>query len=572
MRMSQLVAPTLREDPSEAEVVSHKLLLRGGFIRKLAAGVYTFLPLGFRVLNKAISIVREEMNRSGAQEVLMPTLLPAELWQETGRWDVYGKELFRIKDRHDRDFCLGPTHEEIITDLVRNSIRSYRQLPVNLYQIQSKFRDEIRPRFGLMRGREFMMKDAYSFHAGEESLDKEYQNMYKTYCRIFDRMGLKYCVVEADSGLIGGGFSQEFMVLADTGEEEIFHCSRCDYSASRESAGVGKFRVSSKQYAVSSIKEIHTPNMRTVEEVSAFLKIKPSQLIKTLIYETERGPIAALVRGDHAINEAKLKKVAGIEDLRLADAAIIKKITKAPVGFAGPVGLKGVQLVADTAVPLIEDGVSGANKEDYHLMHIVYGRDYKADLIGDMRYALHADKCPRCEEGKFEVSRGIEVGHIFKLGAKYSEKMRCIYLDEKNQEKVMIMGCYGIGIGRTAQAAVEQNHDKDGILWPLALAPFVVAVVPVNVTEAEQKNVAEEIYSSCSDAIGASDEVLLDDRDERIGVKLKDIDLMGIPFKLIVGPKGLKDGKIEIKARATGKTEWVEIGQAAAWLKETIGE
>ena len=568
MRMSRLVAPTLREVPSEAEVISHVLMLRGGFIRKLAAGVYTFLPLGLRVLSKVINIIREEMNRAGAQEVFMPTLLPAELWQETGRWEVYGKELFRIKDRHDREFCLGPTHEEIITDLVRNSIRSYKQLPVNLYQIQTKFRDEIRPRFGLMRGREFMMKDAYSFHASEESLEQEYQNMFQAYNRIFDRMGLKYRVVEADSGLIGGGYSQEYMVLADTGEEEIFHCTHCDYSASRESAGVGKWRMgeSRTQNTEHRTQEVNTPNMKTVEEVSAFLKIKASQLIKTLIYETERGAIAALVRGDHALNEAKLKKVAGVEDLRLADAAVIKKVTKAPVGFAGPVGLKGVQIIADTTVPLIEGGVSGANKEDHHLMHIAYGRDYKADLIGDIRYALHADKCPRCEEGKFEVSRGIEVGHIFKLGVKYSEKMKCVYLDENNQEKVMIMGCYGIGIGRTAAAAIEQNNDKDGIIWPLPLAPFQVAVVPANTSEKDQIEAAEKIYNECQ-SLGI--EALLDDRDERMGVKLKDIDLIGIPYKLIVG-RALKEGKVEIKSRKTAETHIIPKDEAAEWLKQNV--
>jgi len=553
--MSQMVAPTLREDPSEAEVISHKLMLRGGFIRKLAAGVYTFLPLGWRVLSKVSNIIREEMNRAGAQEVLMPTLLPAELWQETGRWDMYGKELFRIKDRHDREFCLGPTHEEVITDLVRTSVRSYKQLPVNLYQIQTKFRDEIRPRFGLMRGREFMMKDAYSFHTSEESLDKEYKNMYETYCRIFDRMGLKYRVVEADSGLIGGGYSQEFMVLADTGEEEIFHCSHCDYSASRDSAGIGEYKLQTSNLKPQSIEETKTPNVRTVEEVSAFLKIQPSQLIKTLIYETESGPIAALVRGDHAINEAKLKKVAGVEDLRLADAAVIKKVTKAPVGFAGPVGLKGVKIIADTVVPLVEDGASGANKEDHHLVHIAYGRDYKAELIGDIRYAVAADKCPRCAEGKFEVSRGIEVGHIFKLGTKYSAKMKCVYLDENNQEKVMIMGCYGIGVGRTAAAAIEQNHDKDGIIWPAPIAPFKVALIPANTSEKEQLETAEKLYAELK---LAGIEVLLDDREDRMGVKLKDIDLIGIPLKVIIG-KALKDGKVEVKDRKTGEMKLVEV-------------
>jgi prolyl-tRNA synthetase len=563
MRMSQVVAPTLREDPSEAEIVSHKLMLRGGYIRKLAAGVYTFLPLGFRVLSKVANIIREEMNRAGAQEVLMPTLLPAELWQETGRWGIYGKELFRIKDRHDREFCLGPTHEEVITDLARTSIRSYKQLPVNLFQIQTKFRDEIRPRFGLMRGREFMMKDAYSFHTSQESLDKEYQNMYQTYCRIFDRMGLKYRVVEADSGLIGGGYSQEFMVLAETGEEEIFHCPSCSYSASRESAGIGEYKIQNSNIKSQKLEEVKTPNVRTVEEVSVFLKIKPAQLIKTLIYETERGAIAALVRGDQAINEAKLKKVAGVEDLRLADAAVIKKVTGAPVGFAGPVGLKGVQIIADNAVPFIEDGASGANKEDHHLIHIAYERDYKADLTGDIRFAVHQDKCPRCAKGQFEVSRGIEVGHIFKLGTKYSDKMKCVYLDEGNQEKTMIMGCYGIGVGRTAAAAIEQNHDKDGIIWPLPLAPFQAAIVPANIAEKEQAAAAEQLYR---DLQAAGVEVLLDDREDRMGVKLKDIDLMGIPIKIIIG-KALKEGKVELKDRKTGAVELVEVAKIVEKIK-----
>ncbi|MFA4844498.1 MAG: proline--tRNA ligase [Candidatus Margulisiibacteriota bacterium] len=566
MRMSQVLVPTLREDPKEAEVVSHKLMLRGGYIRKLAAGVYTFLPLGFRVLNKVTNIIRAELNRAGAQEVLMPTLLPAELWQETGRWGIYGKELFRIKDRHDREFCLGPTHEEVITDLVRTVVRSYKQLPVNLFQIQTKFRDEIRPRFGLMRGREFMMKDAYSFHTSEESLDKEYQNMYDTYCRIFDRMGLKYRVVEADSGLIGGGYSQEFMVLAETGEEEIFHCSHCDYSASRDSAGVGEYKLQTSNLKLQTIESVHTPNVRTVEEVSAFLKISPAQMIKTLIYETDKGPLAALVRGDHAINEAKLKKVAGVEDLRLAKAETIKAVTGAPVGFAGPVGLKGVKIVADRAVELIADGASGANKEDHHVTHIAYGRDYKADLTGDIRYAVKADKCPRCAAGAFESSRGIEVGHIFKLGTKYSAKMNCTYLDEGNQEKVMIMGCYGIGVSRTAAAAIEQNHDKDGIIWPAPLAPFVGAIIPANVTDKEQVETAEQLYKQ---ALQAGLDVIIDDRDERMGVKLKDMDLIGLPFKIIIG-KALKEGKVETKVRRSGATELLPVAEAVGWLKRQI--
>jgi prolyl-tRNA synthetase len=498
----------------------------------------------------------------------MPTLLPAELWQETGRWEMYGKELFRIKDRHDREFCLGPTHEEIITDLVRTSIRSYKQLPVNLYQIQTKFRDEIRPRFGLMRGREFLMKDAYSFHATQESLDQEYENMYQTYCRIFDRLGLKYRVVEADSGLIGGGFSQEFMVLAETGEEEIFHCSDCNYTASRDSAGVGE-TVNSRQISAGiAVEEVSTPNVKTVEEVSAFLKIQPSQLVKTLIYETDQGVVAALVRGDHAINEVKLKKVAGVGELKLATPETITRVSKAPIGFAGPVGLTGVKIIADQSVTLIEDGASGANKEDYHVIHLTYGRDFRTELVGDIRYALAGDKCPRCTTGRFNVSRGIEVGHIFKLGTKYSEKMNCTYLDENNQDQVMIMGCYGIGVGRTTAAAIEQNNDKDGIIWPITIAPFQLAVVPVNFEDQEQAKVALAIYQQFQ---AAGFEVLLDDRNERVGVKLKDIDLMGFPLKVIIGPKNLKDNKVELKLRATGEVELVEIDQIMAKIKAKVG-
>jgi prolyl-tRNA synthetase len=543
-------------------------LLRAGYIRRLAAGVYTYLPLGFRVLNKVANVVREEMDRAGAQEVFMPVLLPAELWQETGRWDMYGKELFRIQDRHERSFCLGPTHEEVITDLVRNSLNSYRDLPVNLYQIQTKFRDEIRPRFGLMRGREFMMKDAYSFHTSKKDLDKEYKNMHAAYCRIFERLGLKYRVVEADSGLIGGGYSQEFMVLAETGEEEIFYCDKCDHAASRESAGVGQYRTaeSKEQKAAHQIKEVAPPNAKTIEEVAALLKVSPEKMIKTLIYETEAGPVAGLVRGDHALNEAKLKKVLGVEDLRLASEKVIEKVTKAPMGFAGPVGLKGVKIVADTAVPLIELGITGANKKDAHITNVSYGRDYKAELVGDIRYALRADACPKCGQGKFKVERGIEVGHIFKLGTKYSEKMGCSYLDDKNKEKIMIMGCYGIGVGRTAQAAIEQNNDKDGIIWPQALAPFAAAVVPVNTNVKEQLDAANKIYEG---GLQAGLEMLMDDREQRIGVKLKDIDLIGLPIKIIIG-KALKDGQVEIKLRKTGEVKLVAVDRAVEEVKKLL--
>lgn len=574
MLMSRLLVPTLREDPKEAEVISHKLMLRAGMIKKLAAGVYTFLPLGYRVLRKVEQIIREEMNRAGAQEVFMPALLPAELWIETGRWGVYGKELFRIKDRHDREFCLGPTHEEIITDLVRNTVTSYKQLPLNLYQIQTKFRDEIRPRFGLMRGREFGMKDAYSFHATEECLAKEYQNMYQTYCRIFDRLGLEYKVVEADSGAIGGGYSQEFMVVAETGEEPIYFCNSCDYCASRDAAGVAEYVVPESK-GVGELekmgekgrgtKKVKTPDQKTIEEVSKFLSIKPTQMIKTLIYETESGPVAALVRGDHELNEAKLKKVLEVEDIKLADEKAIKKVTGAPLGFAGPLKLKGVKLVADHAVLLIEDGVTGANEKDYHIVGVVYGRDYKADLVSDIRYALPHDKCPRCKKGKLKVKRGIEVGHIFKLGTKYSEKMQAHYLDEANKEKPFIMGCYGVGVGRTAAAAIEQKNDKDGIIWPVSIAPYQVIVVPVNFDEKDQRETAEKIYKELQ-VEGV--EVVLDDRPGRVGMKLKDADLIGFPIKIIVGPKGLKEGKVELKLRTAKDAKMVAKEEV---LKEVLG-
>lgn len=564
MRMSQLVAPTLREDPSEAEVVSHKLLLRAGFIRKLSAGIYNYLPLGWRVLSNVTNIVREEMNRSGAQEVLLPALIPAELWSESGRWGLYGKELFRIQDRHDREFCLGPTHEEVITDLVRTSVRSYKQLPLNLYQIQTKFRDEIRPRFGLMRGREFVMKDAYSFHTSDASLDQEYQNMYQTYCRIFDRLGLKYRVVEADPGLIGGGYSQEFMVLADTGEEEIFYCA-CGYTASRDSAGVAEEPATMALGGESAREKVHTPKVRTIEEVSSFLGKDPKQFIKSIIYKTDKGFCLALVRGDHAVNEAKLKKLIDAETLEMAGAKEIKELTGAAPGFAGPAGLLGkIKIIADFQVPKISSGVCGANEDDHHFVNVVYGVDYQADQLGDIRYAVVGDKCPRCIAGHFEVCRGIEVGHIFKLGTKYSAKMNCSYLDEKNQEQIMIMGCYGIGVSRTVAAAIEQNNDKDGIIWPLALAPFKTALVPANITDPDQAKAAQGLYEELR-RLGV--EVLFDDRDDRLGVKLKDIDLIGIPYKVIIG-KALKEGKVEIKERRSGTVTLLPVVEVAAWLKE----
>lgn len=564
MKMSKLLVPTLREDPAEAEIVSYRLMLRAGMIRKLAAGIYNFLPLGLRVIQKIANIVREEMNISGAQEISMPTLLPSELWQETGRWGIYGKELFRIKDRHERDFCLGPTHEEIVTDLVRNNIRSYKQLPINLYQIQTKFRDEIRPRFGLMRAREFMMKDAYSFHDSEESLNVEYKNMFDAYCRIFDRIGLKYKVVEADSGAIGGGFSQEYMVLADTGEEEIFYCDKCGYSSSKDSAGIGKYKMAASTFdGKPNIEEVYTPNKKTIDEVSTFLKIKPNQTIKTLLYETGKEIVAALILGNHELNEAKLKKVLGVEELFLADEKTVEDMTGAPIGFAGPIKLKNIRIVADKAVLSLENGIAGANKQDYHLKNVEYGRDYKADIVADIRYAILGDTCPKCEEGHMEVTRGIEVGHIFKLGTKYSSKMNATYLDENNKENPFIMGCYGIGIGRTAAAAIEQSYDKDGIIWPMAIAPYKFIIVPANDEDELQRTTAEKIYLDLSNLKEFKNEVVLDDRAGRLGVKLKDADLIGFPVKIIVG-KSLKEGNVEIKHRATGETKIVAVDKVVS--------
>jgi prolyl-tRNA synthetase len=574
MRVSALLAPTLREDPTDAEVVSHKLMLRAGMIRKLAAGVYELLPLGLKVIQNISNIIREEMNRAGGQEVLLPALLPAELWQETGRWDIYGKELMRIKDRHDREFCLGPTHEEAITDLVRKEVRSYKQLPLNLYQIQTKFRDEIRPRFGLMRGREFLMKDAYSFDRDETGLEVTYKKMDKVYRRIFDRCGLKYKVVEADPGPIGGGFSQEFMVLSDTGEDEIVHCEKCDYAASHEMTRIKGQAPSPKHQDpgkthVPKVEKIKTPNVKTIEQLSEFLKVKPARMIKTLIHELDGKAIAVLIRGDHALNESRLKKLLGTQNIKLAEPDFIRKVTGAPVGFSGPVGLKNVRIIADRSVLDIEDGVTGANEADAHIVHVQYGRDYKADIFEDLRLAEAGDPCPVCEGGKLIMNRGIEVGHIFKLGTKYSAKMNANFLDEDGKEKPFIMGCYGIGVGRTAAAAIEQRNDKDGIIWPLSLAPFKAVVVPVNVSEKDQEREAIGLYEKL---IGMGLDVLLDDRNERVGVRLKDIDLIGIPIKVIIGPKGLAEGKVEIKLRTSSESKFVKIDDAVNEVAEKIKE
>ncbi len=563
-----MLIPTLKETPSDAEVISHKLMLRAGMIRKVAAGVYNYLPLGFRTLKKVENIVREEMNRAGAQEVLMPMVVPAELWQESKRWDFYGKELLRFKDRHDREFCLGPTHEEVITDMVRREVKSYRQLPINLYQIQTKFRDEIRPRFGLMRGREFIMKDAYSFHATEESAEAEYKKMYDTYCRIFERCGLKFRAVEADTGSIGGSFSHEFMVLAESGEDAIASCNTCNYAANVEKAVARSKRYPPEHREAEKLAQrVETPGKKSVEEVTAFLKISAEKLVKTLIFKADDRIVAALVRGDHEINEIKLKNVLNATELALADQAAVERVTKAPSGFAGPLGLSGVEIYADHAVEHMSNFVVGGNEKDIHLMNVNTPGDFVVKGFYDIRNVVVGDHCPRCENGRMELHRGIEVGHIFKLGIKYSEAMKATFLDENGKESLIIMGCYGIGVGRTAAAAIEQGNDENGIIWPMPIAPFQVIISALNIKDEQVKQTAESIYKSLSDA---GVEVLLDDRDERAGAMFKDADLIGIPVRITVGAKNLKDGNVEMKLRKSPEVSLVKVDEVVEKVKATV--
>jgi len=494
MRVSQLLLPTLREAPAEAEITSHQLLLRAGFIRKSAAGIYTLLPLGLKVIQKIEAIVREEMNIEGAQEIIMPIIQPSELWRESGRWDVYGPELFRLEDRHGRVFCLGPTHEEIITDLIRNEVKSYRQLPLLIYQIQNKYRDERRPRFGLIRGREFIMKDLYSFDRDEAGLEVSYQKMFDAYTRIFKRCGLYFRPVEADSGAIGGSDTHEFMVLAETGEALLVFCSRlsCGYAANVERAvSPVKKRVDFKEPCL--LEEVATPGKRTVEEVTLFLGVEPKKLIKTLLYETEAGYVAALVRGDRIVNQVKLQKELNVRRCDLADAETVERLTGAKVGFAGPVGLKGVRLLADLEVMEMADAVSGANKDDAHFINVNPGRDFNPDQVAGLRQVQAGDPCPICGSA-LEEARGIEVGQVFKLGYKYSKALGANYLDEKGASIPICMGSYGIGVTRTMAASVEQNHDQNGIIWPVSIAPYQALVVPVNTRESEQFILAEKVY------------------------------------------------------------------------------
>ncbi len=546
MRWSSYFLYTLRDVPSDAEVVSHQLLARAGMIDKLAAGIYTYLPLGWRSIDKLARIVREEMTAAGSVELMMPCVQPAELWQESGRWQVYGKELLRIKDRHERDFCFGPTHEEVITDAVRRRVTSYRQLPANLYQIQTKFRDEIRPRFGLMRGREFIMKDAYSFHTSPESLDEAYRAMERAYRRIFDRCKLSYTAVEADTGNIGGSESHEFMVLADTGEDAVVAC-RCGYGANVEKATTAEIAAAPQWPRSQPEKptEVDTPGASSVADVAAFLGLAAGHFIKTMVVETDAEFAVALVRGDDEVNEVKLKNALGATHLQLASEAKIEQITGGAMGFSGPVGLSGVRIVADPEVMRMGFAATGANRKDVHVVGVKPGRDFEPDLVADIRVARPGDACPRCGEA-LEVKRGIEVGHIFKLGTKYAVPMECNFLDEKGQSHPMIMGCYGLGIGRTVAAAVEQNHDDNGIVWPRPLAPFEVELIALNPDQPAVREASERMYTELQET-GA--EVFFDDRDERPGVKFNDADLVGFPVRVVVGKKGVEQGQVEVSLR-----------------------
>jgi prolyl-tRNA synthetase len=567
MRYSQYFLPTLRETPGDAEVISHQLMARAGMIRKVAAGVYDYLPFGLRVIRKVENIVREEMNRAGAIELLMPAVNPADLWQQSGRWQEYGKELLRFKDRKETDFCIGPTHEEVVTEIVRGTVNSYRQLPLNLYQIQTKFRDEIRPRFGLMRCREFIMKDAYSFDVDDAGADISYKKMYDAYRRIFLRCGLEFRAVEADSGAIGGSFSHEFMVLAETGEDAIVSCDSCNYAANVEKAEL-RAPVGEAPAPAMELGKVATPNLKSIEDVAAFLNENPQKMVKTLMLQNEREEnVAVLLRGDHKLNEVKLCNYLGCNHLQMADEALVRQLTGAPTGFSGPIGLT-CRVIADQELAIMSDFGLGANEENFHLTGANHGRDFQVEAFVDLREAQAGDACPRCA-GRLESWRGIEVGHVFKLGTKYSEKMHATVLDAQGKERTLVMGCYGIGIGRTAAAAIEQNHDENGIIWPMPLAPFQVIVTLLNPNDEAVLSAGEALYEQL---LAAGLEVLLDDRDERPGSKFKDAELLGIPLRVTVGARGLKEQSFELQHRQTGENSILPIDSAAATILAMVRE
>ncbi len=567
MRASQLLLATLKETPADAEVISHKLMLRAGMIRKLAAGLYSWLPLGLRVLRKVENIVRQEMNRAGAQEVLMPAVQPAELWQESARWEKYGPELLRLKDRHKREFCFGPTHEEVITDLIRNDIRSYRQLPATFYQIQTKFRDEIRPRFGVMRAREFLMKDAYSFHVDQNSLSETYQVMHQTYCRIFDRFGLDYRPVHADTGSIGGSVSHEFHVLADSGEDAIAFSSSGEYAANVELVPTlpGK---SPRAAGKATLQKIATPGQHSITDISSFLKVTPAQCVKTLLVKGNDSPVVALVlRGDHELNAIKAEKIPAIaQPLRFASEEEVRQHCGCTPGSIGPVGLT-IPVLVDHAAAALTDFVCGANSSGHHLTGVNWGRDLVEPNNVDLRNVQEGDPSPD-GNGTLQIKRGIEVGHIFQLGKKYSEAMHATVLDEKGQALTMTMGCYGIGVSRVVAAAIEQNNDAKGIIWPDAIAPFQIAIIPMNYQRTDSvRQAADTLYQQLTQA---GYDVLLDDRGERAGVMFADCELIGIPHRVVIGDRSLQQGMVEYKHRRDEQPQEVKLAEAVDFLQKKI--
>lgn len=561
MKLSNMLVSTLREVPAEAEIPSHKLMLRAGMMRKMASGVYNYMPFGLRVIKKIENIVREEMDNAGAQEFLASALLPSELWKESGRWDAFGPEMFRLKDRNNREFCLGPTHEEVFTDMARNEINSYKQLPLNLYQIQTKYRDERRPRFGVMRSREFIMKDAYSFDKDYEALDVSYKKMYEAYHNVFRRCGLECNCVEADSGAMGGAGSAEFMVKSEIGEDEIAVCDSCGYGANIEKAPAIPEKFNEEE--LKKLNKIETPNVKTIDQLINFLNISSIKLVKTLIYKADDKVVAVMIRGDREANEIKIiNAVGGAINFEMANEETVKEVTGSEVGFAGPIGIKVDYLLVDEEVTNMYNFVIGANQTGFHYKNVNYKRDFEG-IVGDYRKVIQGDKCPVCG-GNIEIARGIEVGHIFKLGTKYSESMGANFLDEKGESNPLVMGCYGIGVSRTMAAAIEQNHDENGIVWPLAIAPYHVIVVPVITKDEEQMQAAQDIYNKLKD-MGV--EVLLDDRKERPGVKFKDADLIGIPIRVTVGKK-IKEGKVEYKLRKEEDLEILDIEDIYDKIKE----
>lgn len=558
MKWSETIIPTLRQPPKDAEATSHKLMLRAGLIRQLSSGVYNYLPLGWRVLRKVIALVREEMDRAGANELLMGALHPAEIWKQTGRYETLGDDKFSFKNRAEQEYVLAPTHEECVTALIAENINSYRQLPQIVYQIQTKFRDEARPRFGVIRSKEFIMKDAYSFDINDSGLDKSYEAMYKAYERIFSRAGLSFEIVQADPGLMGGNFSHEFMLLADFGEDVIAKCNLCDYRASRD---IAAYRVKKSPTAhiqnAPNPEKFDTPNLKTIDEIATTFKVKREVMIKSLIYVVDGDSVLVLVRGDHEVNEAKVRRMVGGTSIRLGTPQEIEKATGAPLGFIGPIGQVSnrLRILADSAVMSISSGITGANEKDRHVRNVVPGRDFTPTSTGDLRYVVEGDPCPKCETGRLHLLRAMEIGHVFKLGTRYSKVMKAHFLSQDGKEQPFIMGCYGIGVNRILAGAVEQHHDDNGIIWPESIAPYQVELITVNQSHEESRVLAESIYGTLQlDGI----EVLYDDRDERAGVKFNDADLIGIPTQVIIGEKNLREGKIELKFRASGEKKLIE--------------